>query len=174
MAATPSNDLASLLDQTREGAFTLPLSCFLHTASGRPQRQSGILEIRDSIKEHGWLGTPMTVCLVGDAPDGGLTADIADSRQYRIVNGNHRLAALLLLEKERPPDSSPTMITVDVHVGMTVDTERLVASSEFASVSEHFVQKIGLERRVDCIEKELPPSRYGASEYLHLKVGTFT
>lgn len=73
------------------------------------------------------MGTAMTVCLIGSLPNEGLTPERAASRQYRMINGNHRLAALLLLEKELPAGSTQTTIAVDVHVGMTIDVEKHVA-----------------------------------------------
>ena len=122
--------LASVLKDSRAGTFTLPISRFIHTTSGRLLRRAGIDDLYADIKQKGWLTTSLpTVCLVGDVPEGGLTADNADSRQYRMIDGNHRLAAIRLLEKE-PDSCAPAVIGVDVHAGKSKDTEKHIALSE--------------------------------------------
>ena len=131
----PSTDadvggLASVLKDSRVGTFTLPVSSFIHTTSGRLLRRAGIDDLYADIKQKGWLKRSLpTVCLVGDVPEGGLTADNVDSRQYRMIDGNHRLAAIRLLEKE-PDSCAPAAIDVDVHAGISKDTEKHIALSE--------------------------------------------
>lgn len=125
--------LATTLEETKLGTYRLPITALQHTSSGRPLHQEGVESIRGSIHEKGWLGSKMTACLVGDVPAGGLTVDNAPSLQYRLINGNHRLAALVLLleeKKRETPSCDATIIEVDVHQPLSVDKERLVASSE--------------------------------------------
>ena len=84
--------LASVLKESRVGTFTL--SNFVHTTSGRLLRKAGIDVLYADIKKKGWL------TIIGDLPDEGLTVDNANTCQYRMVDGNHRLAAIRLLEKD--------------------------------------------------------------------------
>ena len=46
-----------------------------------------------------------------------------------MIDGNHRLAAICLLEKE-PDSCAPAAIDVDVHAGISKDTEKHIALSE--------------------------------------------
>lgn len=122
--------LSSLLSETFVGAFTLPLACFVHTTSGRKLREAGVIDLLSDIKQKGWLSshTP-TVCIVGDVPEGGLTVENAESYQYRMIDGNHRLAALRRLTADNE-SSAPSAIKVDVHSGISHDTERHIAISK--------------------------------------------
>lgn len=135
--APPAPDaagLAQLLALSKVGTFSLPIANLQHTAIGRPLHRVGVSSIRTSIEDQGWLDSKMTACLVGPTPVGGLeAADVAEQQQYRILDGNHRLAALLEIEAERKkadPSCEPTFIGVEVHVGMSLEKERIVASSE--------------------------------------------
>ena len=46
-----------------------------------------------------------------------------------MIDGNHRLAAIRLLEKE-PNSCAPAVSNVDVHAGISKDTEKHIALSE--------------------------------------------
>lgn len=133
-APTATAGLAKLLDGTRVGRFKVPISQLSHTTSGRPLHASGVTTLVASMRDNGWLASPMTVCLIGAQPEDGLQQNIAGDHQYEMVNGNHRLAALKRLEAD-PDFESPTDIEVEVHTGMDADTQRLVASSECAVTS---------------------------------------
>lgn len=126
--------LANILDESRVGRFTVPITNLEHTSLGRPLHTDGIKSIRDSITVQGWLGSKMTVCLVGSIPEGGLTEDAATGHQYRLINGNHRLAALRELQDENkaadPPVPTTDFIEVEVHAGLSLEEERLIASSK--------------------------------------------
>ena len=134
-------DLAKVLQGSRLGRYQLPLSALSHTTSGRPLHQTGVATLLASIESNGWLGSPMTACLVGDAPDGELTPDVAHGRQYLMINGNHRLAALKQFYTSKAADDgaaeadlSKYTVEVDVHFGLNEEARRLVASSEFCGV----------------------------------------
>eukprot|EP00752_Nemacystus_decipiens_P011591 g10293.t1 len=92
----------------------------------------------------------MTACLVGSVPEGGLTEDVAEQQHYRLINGNHRLAALLrLVEEDKvadPPRTSTEAIEVDVHVGLSLERERLIASN--LNTATELVVKTTLSDRV--------------------------
>jgi len=49
--------------------------------------------------------------------------------QYRMIDGNHRLAAIRLLEKDHDP-GAPAAIDVDVHFGLSPDIEKHIALSK--------------------------------------------
>jgi len=134
-------DLAKVLQGSRLGRYQVPLSALSHTTSGRPLHQTGVATLLASIESNGWLGSPMTACLVGDAPDGELTPDVAHGRQYLMINGNHRLAALKQFYTSKAAedgaaeaDLSKYTVEVDVHFGLNEEARRLVASSEFCGV----------------------------------------
>ena len=125
--------LAKTLAGTKLGTFELPITNLQHTTMGRRIHLDGVSTIRDSIRANGWLGSKMTACLVGSVPNGGLTEEVALEHQYRLVNGNHRLAALLQLFKEKSaddPSCEPTVIEVEVHAALTLGAQRHIASSE--------------------------------------------
>lgn len=69
----------------------------------------------------------MTVCLVGEVPEGGLTQDAAQDRTFNMLNGNHRLVALQKIDEEA---GTSTSVACDVHHSMDPEVERLVASCE--------------------------------------------
>lgn len=76
----------------------------------------------------------MTACLVGPLPAEEMTEDVAVGQQYRLINGNHRIAALLQLAGEQQDGESsrlPAVVEVEVHAGLSLEQERLVASSEY-------------------------------------------
>lgn len=126
--------LAKLLSSKSLGRFSVPLANLEATSTGRPLHETGVLAIRDSIEAQGWLGSKMTVSLIGDVPEAGLTPEVASTLQYRLINGNHRKAALDRLHAENiaaiPPRQSIDVIEVDVLAGLSVENERHIAASE--------------------------------------------
>lgn len=82
----------------------------------------------------GWLTANLpTVCLIGDLPEEGLTSDNDSVRQYRMIDGNHKLAAIRLFMKDHHPCAS-TAIDADVHVGLSTDIEKHIALSELVII----------------------------------------
>jgi len=140
--ASPADaaDLAKLLNGSKLGRYALPLSKLSHTESGRPLHQAGVATLLSSLETSGWLGSQMTVCLVGDVPDEGLNQDNAAGRQYLVVNGNHRLAALRRFYENKSKAAGETLdlgahrVDCEVHTGLNDETQKLVASSEWCCV----------------------------------------
>lgn len=132
--ATGLGGVSHVLSETFVGVFTLPLTSFIHTTSGRKLREAGVNDLISDIKQKGWLSNQRpTVCLVGDLPDGGLSVENSGSHQYRMIDGNHRLAALRRLAEDAAL-SPPTDIKVEVHAGISEDLERHIAISKYCVV----------------------------------------
>ena len=58
--------------------------------------------------------------------------------RFRVIDGNHRVAALIQLADESPAATTPKVIPVRVYQPMTPATERMVAAGEHEGI-EFFV-----------------------------------
>ena len=98
------------------------------TTSGRPQRESGISQIFDSIIINGWIENQLPVCSLMFEPGEEVNDEKSRNFEYLICDGNHRVAALRLYDSENGQDFR---IRVKLHRGLsTTNAERFIADGE--------------------------------------------
>lgn len=105
------------------------------TSVGRAQRQAGIVALKKQIESDGFDESyAPIVCLVNPLPQEQSldTVLAAGDMRLRVIDGNHRVAALQQIDEETKPPS-PRVISVRVHQPMPQATERMVAAGEHAT-----------------------------------------
>lgn len=102
------------------------------TSIGRAQRQAGVVALTKQIESDGFdENFAPIVCLVHPlAVDQSLeTLMTGEEIRPRVIDGNHRVAALLEIDDKTKP-ASPRVIRVRVHQPMPPATERMVAAGK--------------------------------------------
>ena len=98
------------------------------TTMGRQLRLAGVQKILKSLDEDGWIAFSMPIAtLVNKADEDVITEDNAADLDYRVIDGNHRVAVLLKRDETR---KTSTNISVRVHKTMGNRAERIVADRE--------------------------------------------
>lgn len=111
-------------------AVEVPASQLILTTMGRPQRQHGVTKLKAAIEEQGFLEShaPL-VTLMSVLEDVDTLEDLISDRssRFKVIDGNHRVAAQQSIDKECLTD---TKIPVRVHQPMQQSIERLVAQGK--------------------------------------------
>lgn len=125
--------MQKLLERSFIGNSRVSIDHLEMTTVGRAQRQSGIKELQTAIRDNGFIESfaPL-VCLPGDL-QGSLLSDIPSGTTMRVIDGNHRVAALKANDEEagRPPST----ILVRVHNPMESTMMKMVAEGGLIATS---------------------------------------
>ena len=107
------------------GTFKTRVSQVQHTSSGRELRRAGIELLCQSIKETGWLKDSIPVATLVDSTQERVIkeASVMDIL-LRLVDGNHRIAALRAIDDEGGTDSE---VLVSVYSRFETSMERAIA-----------------------------------------------
>lgn len=116
-----------LLAKSLIGVVRVPIKKIILTSMGRAQRETGILQIMESIKSDGWVEISPPICSLVADPEDKITEDNAGEYEYRCIDGNHRVAALQRMDAENCQDTS---ILVHLHRSLTAQAERFIAGGE--------------------------------------------
>ncbi|CAB1120660.1 unnamed protein product [Ectocarpus sp. CCAP 1310/34] len=136
MAAAAEADEAStvgiskLLAKFYLGSHRVSIRGLELTSIGRAQRQAGIVALKKHIESDGFDESyAPIVCLVNPLPQEQSLGTVlaAGDIKLRVIDGNHRVAALQQIDEETKP-TSPRVISVRVHQPMPQATERMVAA----------------------------------------------
>lgn len=119
-----------LLQSTFLGAFEVVISKLKLTTMGRPLREAGVKKMLSSIEEGGWIRSSTPVVILRNASDEKIIdKDNARDMTFRVLDGNHRVAALAMREKKRGGKEEP-IITVSVHRSLPDNVQRIIADRE--------------------------------------------
>ena len=127
-AENDKGGVGAVLTNSKVGTFEVPVSKLVLTNMGRSLRDAGVKQLRKSMEQDGWLSHSMPiVTLVHNGSEHAITQDNARNFDYRVVDENHRVAALRSLDEQRGIDS---IIFVRVHRNLGERIERILADRE--------------------------------------------
>ena len=110
-----------MLDDAYIGTFNVPLSKLRLTTTGRPLREAGVQKMMQSIKEDGWLTSSMPIVVVLNNEDGqNITAANACTIYYGVLDGNHRVEALLRRDRAFEEAHNDEGLTRDTTIAVRV------------------------------------------------------
>lgn len=127
-----ASGIPKLLAKFYLGTIRVSIRSLELTSIGRAQRKSGVDALKKQIQLDGFDESyAPIVCLVNPlSSELSLETVVAEEGiKFRVIDGNHRVAALLMIDDEAKP-ASPTFIRVRVHNPMPPATERMVAAGK--------------------------------------------
>ena len=112
------------------GTFEASVSKLKLTTLGRPLREAGVKKMLSSIEEDGWITHSHPVVVLSRPSDEKrLYKDETRDIHFRVLDGNHRVAALARRDKNRGGNDD-TVITVSVYRPLADNLERIIADRE--------------------------------------------
>lgn len=120
------------------GAIKVPITQLDLTSIGREQRQAGVDALKKQIETDGFdQNYAPVVCLLHPLPADQTLDDVlaVDGVRFRVIDGNHRVAALKMIDDEKPAAAPGRVISVRVHQPMKPATERMVAAGRLSDMS---------------------------------------
>lgn len=122
------HNTAELLAGHLIGTFRARVSKLTLTTAGRALQEAGVDTLLKSITDDGWVTSATPVVTLEHAADEGILSDAnSTDLTFRIIDGNHRVAALKRLDEKNATDS---IIDVQVHRALGERAERIIATSE--------------------------------------------
>ena len=122
--------VGTLLQSTFLGLFEVAVSKLKLTTMGRPLREAGVKKMLSSIEEDGWIGSSPPVVILHNASDEkNIGKDNARDMVFRVLDGNHRIAALAMRDEKRG-GKEDTIIRVCVHRALPDNVQRIIADHE--------------------------------------------
>lgn len=119
---------AALLASHFIGTFRASVSKLILSTAGRSLQEEGVDTLLKSITQDGWVTSVTPVVTLEDASYAEiLTRENSIDLKFRVVDGNHRVAALKRVDER---DGSNTVIDVQVYRTLEERTERIIASRE--------------------------------------------
>lgn len=126
-----STGMKALLAKFFIGNARVTVDKLVLTSIGRVLRDAGVEMLKEQISANGFLDqfAPI-VCLMTPLLEGESLADAVavEGARFKVLDGNHRTAAQVMLDKER--GTGPTEILVEVHRCMPAATERILTAGD--------------------------------------------
>lgn len=118
--------MQKLLQRSFIGTCRVSVAQLELTSFGRPLRQLGVQKLQKAIREHGFIESfaPL-VCLTENLAS---LDSLPSDALMRVIDGNHRVAALKANDEE--DDKAASSVIVRVHTAMDDTMMRMVAEGE--------------------------------------------
>lgn len=134
-AASPTMDggMKKLLATYFIGEMRISVAKLVLTTIGREHRESGVLALKETILNEGFLDQFAPIACLSKPLDAGQTlAEAAAVEGFTLtcLDGNHRVLAVKMIDEEKKSEQ-PTSIMVRVHQPMPPSTARMVAAGGF-------------------------------------------